>query len=64
MSQDINNNNLYQALVPVLDLKIEKWEKKYDVFYLTLSEEINHKIRKDTAVYIDVRLPKNVNIKV
>jgi len=63
MSQDINNNPLYQALVPVLDLKIEKWEKiSDDVFYLTLSEEIIHKIRKDTTVYIDVRLPKTLTL--
>jgi len=63
MSQDINNNYLCQALVTVFDLKLEKWEKNSEFIVITLQEEIIHKIRKDTSLYIDIRLPKILMIK-
>jgi len=61
MSVDIDNLNLYRALNAVFDIHIIDWSKSdHQQFTILLKSEITRKIRKDTALFIDIKLPKKM----
>jgi len=79
MSQDIPNHILFRALNTVFDLHLLEWikeesnnyhysnppqsSKPYDQFTALLESEIIRKIRKDTALYIDIKLPQKIIVQ-
>jgi hypothetical protein len=64
MSKDISNLYLFRALNAVFDTHLIEWIKEPDNHYtILLNSEITRKIRKDTALYIDIKLPQKLIIQ-
>jgi hypothetical protein len=65
MSTAINNLPLFRALNTVFDIHLLEWAKgpELDQYIISLQSEIIRKIRKDTALYIDIKLPQKMIIQ-
>jgi len=66
MSQDLDNIYLFRALNTVFGKNLQDWTKsnpQNPQYQITLKSEIIRKIRKDTAVYIDIKVPQKLVIQ-